>query len=885
MLDLKKRDKSPFNIKNIIFKIKLAKAFIYFDNLCKLMYNVRKRWKMSHFVYYVVALVCAASLICAGILLNKKSEKAYKIFLIVASSLVAAVFLVRYMYGSDAIENMLALGGTPFPTKAENFFAIFLVWFSYSSALLLSLYGFFKVKFLNNFIKFFAFPVSLLSLCFMKFHFTAIIGENAINEYSVRGFIFAAEIGLVFGFSLLVLILKTNWKNVWEKLCKGWTNFVSFFKKETWKLKKEKRAEKKAQKALKKEEKKAIRANAKKKTFAQVWDLVWEKIKWFFSKYWFPIFAVIIVLFSLMPAYTFQGLFGFIHQTALAKSFELPHRIILYIGIILPFIIHFSLRKEEFSERKFYLLFICLGTLITFSLHHKFQSFLDPVNWPLHLCNTAMYIMPIVLIFKMKRFFYFTYFINVVGAFFAMFMPNYSESLNMFSTRILIFYTNHYIAFFMPILFVSLGMFNKPKFKQFVYSMLGFLGYFILVLVLNAMFTGLHEVGLASAATDFFFINSDFIADKLGEWCVRLMDIKWVIPVGRIKMTFYPVYQVIFFIVYIGIGFAMWFIYEQAYDIARNFEDMRQRKKAIKLERLALEAKVGGRSLKEPMEKENENKLILRNFSKKYGTSNVYAVKDANLEVQGGEIFGFLGPNGAGKSTIIKTVVGIQPITSGEIVVCGYDVKNQSVEAKKQIGFVPDHYALYEKLTGREYINYIADLYEVSLEDRNKRIDEYVKRFELETAFDNQMKTYSHGMKQKIAIMSALVHDPKVWILDEPLTGLDPNSIFQVKECMKEHAKKGNIVFFSSHIIDVVERICDRIAIIKKGTILTCKSVKEIEESGVSLEQFYMDTIEQHVDVQVDEPKQEETLEEGENKKERKFRRRDKKSKKSELKA
>ena len=163
--------------------------------------------------------------------------------------------------------------------------------------------------------------------------------------------------------------------------------------------------------------------------------------------------------------------------------------------------------------------------------------------------------------------------------------------------------------------------------------------------------------------------------------------------------------------------------------------------------------------------------------------------------------------------------------------------------AKRQIGFVPDHYALYEKLTGREYINYIADLYEVEQEERDKRINRYVEIFELQTAFDNQMKTYSHGMKQKIAIMAALVHNPKVWILDEPLTGLDPNSIFQVKECMKQHAKEGNIVFFSSHIIDVVEKICDRIGIIKKGQIQCVKTIKEIEESGTTLEDFYMDII------------------------------------------
>ena len=240
---------------------------------------------------------------------------------------------------------------------------------------------------------------------------------------------------------------------------------------------------------------------------------------------------------------------------------------------------------------------------------------------------------------------------------------------------------------------------------------------------------------------------------------------------------------------------------------------------------------------------ENVNKLVLNNFTKRYGSSDVYAVKDANLEVCGGQIFGFLGPNGAGKSTIIKSIVGIQTITEGSIEVCGYDVATQSVQAKRQIGFVPDHYALYERLTAREYINYIADLYEVSKEDRDARIAAMAERFELTQALDNPIRTYSHGMKQKVTIMAALIHDPKVWILDEPLTGLDPNSIFQVKECMREHAAAGNIVFFSSHIIDVVERICDKIAIIRKGQIQCVRDVHQMEADGESLEAFYMSVI------------------------------------------
>ena len=245
----------------------------------------------------------------------------------------------------------------------------------------------------------------------------------------------------------------------------------------------------------------------------------------------------------------------------------------------------------------------------------------------------------------------------------------------------------------------------------------------------------------------------------------------------------------------------------------------------------------------------NNPTLEFIDFSKRYGNSDTFAVDHVNLSVKGGQIFGYLGPNGAGKSTCIKTTIGIQPVTEGAIKVCGFDVKTESTQCKSLIGYVPDHYALYEKLTGREYINYIADLYGVSKEDRDRRIAKYVDMFELHQAFDNRMQTYSHGMKQKMTIMAALVHNPKVWILDEPLTGLDPQSIFQVKQCMIEHAKEGNIVFFSSHIIDVVERLCTDIAIIRKGHIIYQGSMKEtLKNHPEGLETFYMEQINEVID-------------------------------------
>ena len=228
------------------------------------------------------------------------------------------------------------------------------------------------------------------------------------------------------------------------------------------------------------------------------------------------------------------------------------------------------------------------------------------------------------------------------------------------------------------------------------------------------------------------------------------------------------------------------------------------------------------------------------NFSKTYAGTDKKAVEDLNLEIHEGEVFGFIGHNGAGKSTTIKSLVGIQSITEGRIEVQGFDVARQPLEAKLNMGYVSDNHAVYENLTGREYISYVADLYMVSEKDKNERIEKYAKMFHLEKALDSEIKCYSHGMKQKTMVIGALIHNPKVWVLDEPLTGLDPTSSWQIKECMREHANAGNIVFFSSHVIEVVEKVCDRIAIISGGKLRRVARMEEIQQEGVSLEKLYL---------------------------------------------
>ncbi len=234
--------------------------------------------------------------------------------------------------------------------------------------------------------------------------------------------------------------------------------------------------------------------------------------------------------------------------------------------------------------------------------------------------------------------------------------------------------------------------------------------------------------------------------------------------------------------------------------------------------------------------------IEIYSLSKSYSNSNVKAVDDLTIDNISGEIFGFLGPNGAGKSTTIKCLTGIIPFEEGNIKICGYNIKDNPIEAKKCIGYVPDEHIVYEKLTGMEYLKFIADVFSVDSVRREELIGIYLEKFEMKDKIDRLISSYSHGMKQKLSIIAALIHEPKVWVLDEPLTGLDPKSAYILKEIMREEADKGNTVFFSSHVLDVAEKICDRIGIINKGKLIAVCTIKELKErrSDMSLEDFFL---------------------------------------------
>ena len=230
--------------------------------------------------------------------------------------------------------------------------------------------------------------------------------------------------------------------------------------------------------------------------------------------------------------------------------------------------------------------------------------------------------------------------------------------------------------------------------------------------------------------------------------------------------------------------------------------------------------------------------IEIKNVTKKYGDKK--AISNISFNINDGEIFAFIGHNGAGKTTLIKAIVGIHEFDSGDIIINGKSIKDNPVECKKQMAFVPDNPELYENMKAIDFINFICDMYEVDLETRKANIEKYSKMFEMENNLNDTINSFSHGMKQKVALISALAHDPKILIMDEPFVGLDPKAVFDIKEIMNEMLKEGKIIFFSTHILDVAEKLCSRVGIIKKGELVKVGSMDEIK-GDKSLEKVFLE--------------------------------------------
>ena len=230
--------------------------------------------------------------------------------------------------------------------------------------------------------------------------------------------------------------------------------------------------------------------------------------------------------------------------------------------------------------------------------------------------------------------------------------------------------------------------------------------------------------------------------------------------------------------------------------------------------------------------------IKILNVTKKYGDKK--ALDNVSFEVGDGEIFAFIGHNGAGKTTLIKAIMGIHDFDEGEILINGKSIAKEPVACKKEMAYVPDNPELYENMRAIQFINFICDMYEVDLEKRNKNIKKYAEMFEMSQNLNDTIDSFSHGMKQKVALIAALSHDPKILIMDEPFVGLDPKAVFDTKEVMREMVKNGKTIFFSTHILDVAEKLCTRVAIIKKGRIMKVGSMKEVK-GDKSLEKVFLE--------------------------------------------
>ena len=230
--------------------------------------------------------------------------------------------------------------------------------------------------------------------------------------------------------------------------------------------------------------------------------------------------------------------------------------------------------------------------------------------------------------------------------------------------------------------------------------------------------------------------------------------------------------------------------------------------------------------------------LKINNLTKRYGDKK--AVDNLSLHIQKGEIYGFIGHNGAGKTTTIKSCCGILNFDEGYILVDGVSIKDDPLSCKKKIAYIPDNPDLYEFLSGIKYLNFVADVFGVSRQDREERISKYADMFELTKDLAQPINAYSHGMKQKLAVISALIHDPKLIIMDEPFVGLDPKASHLLKQTMREHCDKGGAIFFSTHVLEVAEKLCDKVAIIKGGKLITSGTMEEVK-GDTSLENVFLE--------------------------------------------
>ena len=556
-----------------------------------------------------------------------------------------------------------------------------------------------------------------------------------------------------------------------------------------------------------------------------------EKVRTIFD---YVLLSLVLIIF-FMPSSTLRNFFGLYGEKV--RDFNKLHIMMLLIYATLMIVSCIYLRKRD-EETKFALLGILCMSLFQQYFYTYFHYMNDLAAYPIHICNTAAILLPVAVFAKSKGIFFFTYFMNVLGALFAAIYP---DTEDLFEPTVIEFWSNHGMDIIIPLMGVILGAFKKPSLTDMLKAVGIFSIYFALAQVMGLIVNKNCEPLVTDGwNADYFFLYGEKLQDiNFLERFVYRIRSQYIFTFERNgnKYYIYYVFSILMYLGFIGFSFVVWFVYDQIYLISDDIKVLRYKTK-LKNEKIGKTSKEEVKRIKELMG--GKTMINISHFSKRYGSAANFSVKDFSLKIEDGDVFGFIGHNGAGKSTVIKSLVGIQSITEGNIEVCGYDIEKYPLQAKLNIGYVSDNHAVYEKLTGREYIEYVARLYQVPKDVRDERLEYYAKMFGLTDALDREAKSYSHGMKQKLVVISSLIHDPKVWVLDEPLTGLDPTSSYQIKECMKEHASKGNIVFFSTHVIEVIEKLCTKIAIIAHGKLMGVYKIEDLKKEGISLESLYL---------------------------------------------
>ncbi len=772
-------------------------------------------------------LIVILILVLLGVLLillshKSKSDKTIVRVLRIVSLLLFAVCFFRMIKTKDVFDAVSALDVTKVKelgamTSGDGLVFVILRWLTMYSLLFCLLAPWFRnIRTVDNMIALFTPVIVVLNIIFLDLTFTCYLGVNGFAWTDINSVIrvveFIAELGIMGGMSVYYL---------YEKITK------------------------------------------------KDWDHLGKQLLYL---------LLIIVLYSIftLPESTLTNLFGpatFLKKIGLGgkkdydyyvmKTFDVGNRLMLYSMVPIMFGMYIFLRNKRYEIRHFAVTSLALGVLLSFCYAYPLKF--NVTSLPLHLCNAGVVMIFFAFAFRNKPLYYFNFLVNVIGAFVALVSCN--SNGDFISAIGIHYYFSHYWLVILPCIAMALKVFPRPNLKMVKGAVLVFTIYFLAMCVINPWFNNYAlsadyiEKG-ENPRIDYFYLMSDFLTDKFSYDDIK-DNYAYALKYKNLTFWVYPVFWAAVYAVYTAAIFGIWYVYDLLFKIGDQHYDMLCRKRKIRRDLKGIDnSRRINRPNSLPLNEKETNMIKFSHFTKKYGNSKVKAVDDFSLEIHDGEVFGFIGHNGAGKSTAIKSLIGIQSITEGSIEVCGYDIAKQPLPAKKLIGYVPDNHAVYERLTGREYINYVADLYRVSRADREERLNKYLNIFKLGGDIDRQIKGYSHGMKQKIVVIAALIHEPKVWVLDEPLTGLDPTSSYQIKECMREHANKGNIVFFSSHVIEVVEKICDRIAIISKGKLQCVYSMKDLKAQGMSLEELYMQYV-QKVDEEMlhsEEKKDEEKL-------------------------